>query len=69
MPGMATHERVTLVCDGCGREDDTVRTVQLRRDRKKSRYVEACSTCLEPVDRLIDVGRADPTPPVMVVGA
>jgi hypothetical protein len=64
VPGMATHERVTLVCDGCGVEDDTVRTVTLRRDRKKARYVEACPTCLAPVDALIAAGRTDPTPPV-----
>lgn len=63
MTRMATHERVTLVCDGCGAENDTVRTVTIRRDRKKTRYVEACAPCLEPVDRLIDAGRADPTPP------
>lgn len=65
MQRMATHERITLVCDGCGAEDDSVRTTQIRRDRKKARYVEACPACLEPVDRLIDAGRADPTPPVV----
>lgn len=61
---MATHEQVSLVCDGCGTEDETVRTVMLRRDRKKARYVEACSACLEPVVALIAAGRTDPTPPM-----
>lgn len=64
MSRMATHELVILVCDGCGREDDTVRTVTLRLDRRKPRYVEACPACLEPVDALVAAGRTDPTPPV-----
>lgn len=67
MPGMATHERVTLICDGCGNESDDVRTVQLRIDRKKPRYVEACPPCLEPVATLAAAGRTSPTPTTVTV--
>lgn len=62
-PGMATREIPTLICDVCGTDDD-VKTRSVKLDRR-TRFVEACDGCVDPVRRLVDAGRRGPTPPVV----
>lgn len=55
-PDMATQRIVTLVCDGCGREDDGVKTRRLVTARTAV-SVEACNDCWAPVRNLAKAGR------------
>lgn len=53
---MATHAIVTLVCDGCG-TDDQVETRRLTIGTRRTRKLEACDQCWSVVLSLYEAGR------------
>lgn len=57
---MATQTLITLICDGCGKESEDVKTRPPLLHGKKGKpvVVEACDDCWKPVEALLNAGRS-----------
>jgi len=56
---MTQRTLITLICDGCGKESEDVKTRSQLLNSKKGKPVdvEACDECWKPVEALLTAAR------------